>query len=49
MVVLESALAAVPSGDRLEVAEGLREAHGWDEERIEGYFAARALRDQPIV
>ena len=31
------------------LAEGLREAHRWDEERIEGYFAARALRDQPFV
>ena len=31
------------------LAEGLREAHQWDEERIEGYFAARAVRDQPIV
>ena len=29
------------------LAEGLREAHEWDEERIEGYFAARALRGQP--
>ena len=31
------------------LAEGLREAHEWDEERIEGYFAARALRGQPSL